>query len=265
MPGLIQSTLPNSQQVVGAETVTVDPTLRTVNPETESVAGQLNTILAKGSPLIDVARSGAMETANSRGLLNSSIAAGAGEKAAIETALPIAQQDAATYSQAAGVNQAASNTGKLFNAGSVNTSNLNQAQAGNTSLQTTQAGQIQSNLSAQAGRIQSDLSAQAATQERTTQTLIQQMRGDQATTLANIESQYKQLTQTNAGAANFFAETQKQLVSALGNPNTSADQKASEVSAINATLQSGLAVIGAIANLDLGGLLNFSGQNVVPA
>ena len=42
------------------------------------------------------ARTGAMQTSEKRGLLNSSIAATAGEAAAIDKALPIAQQDAAT-------------------------------------------------------------------------------------------------------------------------------------------------------------------------
>jgi hypothetical protein len=64
---------------------------------TETVAGQLNTLLSSESPYVKLARSKALETANQRGLLNTSIAAGAGEKAAIESALPIAQQDAQTY------------------------------------------------------------------------------------------------------------------------------------------------------------------------
>lgn len=54
-------------------------------------------LLAENSPYLQVARTGALQTAASRGLLNSSIAAGAGEEAAIKQALPIAQQDAQTY------------------------------------------------------------------------------------------------------------------------------------------------------------------------
>lgn len=55
---------------------------------------RLNSLLAADSPYIQMARTRAAQTANSRGLLNSSIAAGAGEAAAIERAAPLAQSDA---------------------------------------------------------------------------------------------------------------------------------------------------------------------------
>ena len=55
---------------------------------------RLNSLLATDSPYIQMARTRAAQTANSRGLLNSSIAAGAGEAAAIERAAPLAQSDA---------------------------------------------------------------------------------------------------------------------------------------------------------------------------
>jgi hypothetical protein len=60
----------------------------------ETVAKQLDNLLAKNSPYLQRAKSGALQTANARGLLNSSIAASSGEAAAIDAALPIAQQDA---------------------------------------------------------------------------------------------------------------------------------------------------------------------------
>src|SRR5690554_3502530 len=63
----------------------------------ETVQGQLDQILKSGSPLLENARARSMEFAASRGLQNSTLAAGAGERALIETALPIAQQDAQTH------------------------------------------------------------------------------------------------------------------------------------------------------------------------
>lgn len=59
-----------------------------------TVSGQINTLLAQDSPYLKEARARSQRQANSRGLINSSIAAGAGESAAINAALPIAQQDA---------------------------------------------------------------------------------------------------------------------------------------------------------------------------
>ena len=63
------------------------------------VENRLGGLLSSNSPYITSARADAQQTANSRGLLNSTMAATAGEKAAIQSALPIAQQDANTYAQ----------------------------------------------------------------------------------------------------------------------------------------------------------------------
>ncbi len=68
----------------------------TVNPNS-LVANQLSGLLASNSPYMEQARLSGMGTANSRGLLNSSMAAGASQQAAIQAGLPIAQQDASTY------------------------------------------------------------------------------------------------------------------------------------------------------------------------
>ena len=58
------------------------------------VSGRLHGLLDSESPYLDRARARARQYANRRGLMNSSIAAGAGETAAIDAALPIAQADA---------------------------------------------------------------------------------------------------------------------------------------------------------------------------
>ena len=65
--------------------------------EQETVAGQMKGLLETESPYTTMARTKASEAAQSKGLLNSSMAVQAGEAAAIESVLPIAQQDAETY------------------------------------------------------------------------------------------------------------------------------------------------------------------------
>jgi len=70
-------------------------------PKVTSTAESMKGLLETGSPYLTAARQRGKEYAASRGLLDSSIAAGAAERAAIESALPIAQQDAA-YSQQLG-------------------------------------------------------------------------------------------------------------------------------------------------------------------
>jgi hypothetical protein len=93
----------------------VQPSLYSVKPDTMTVQGQMQGLLASDSPYINLARQQAAEQANSRGLLNSSIAASAGQRAAIGSALPIAQQDAQTYFSQSNLNQNAENNFKLFN------------------------------------------------------------------------------------------------------------------------------------------------------
>jgi hypothetical protein len=77
--------------------------------QNDLVSGQLNRILSSGSPYIDRARTRAASSQNARGTLASSMAAGAGEAAAIDAALPIAQGDANTYFTARRENAGAQN------------------------------------------------------------------------------------------------------------------------------------------------------------
>lgn len=63
-------------------------------PEDQSVAKQMNGLLASDSKYIKQARHSGVRTAASRGLQNSSMAAGASEASAIAAAAPIASQDA---------------------------------------------------------------------------------------------------------------------------------------------------------------------------
>lgn len=77
--------------------------------QNQTVAGQLDSVIANDSPLLQQAKRRATVTSNQamndRGLLNSSLAVGAGIEAAdnalYERALPIAQQDAQTHRDAA--------------------------------------------------------------------------------------------------------------------------------------------------------------------
>ena len=63
------------------------------------VSGRLDALLDSDSPFLERARARARQLANRRGLMSSSIAAGAGEAAAIDAALPIAQADAQIAAQ----------------------------------------------------------------------------------------------------------------------------------------------------------------------
>lgn len=98
-----------------ASTQLAEPTKWNVTPEQTS-QGQLKGILESGSPLMTQAKAQGLQTANQRGLLNSSIAAGAAQGAMIERATPLATQDAQTNAAAAQANQNVENAFKTTNA-----------------------------------------------------------------------------------------------------------------------------------------------------
>ena len=96
------------------------PTMReagswTVEPKTQTVAGQLQSVIATDSPLMQQARARALQAQNANGMLNSSMATGAADSAMYDTALKIATPDAATYADAGKFNAGESNKFSLAN------------------------------------------------------------------------------------------------------------------------------------------------------
>src|SRR6266404_8072965 len=88
----VNNTVNNSTNLNGpVSTQVVDPNAL--------VGHQLQGLLATNSDYIQMARAQAAQQAASRGMLNSSMAAGAGQNAAISAALPIAQGNAQEYAQ----------------------------------------------------------------------------------------------------------------------------------------------------------------------
>lgn len=77
-----------------------------VDEDKSTVAGQLSSLLSSNSPYIQQARLSGEKAVASRGMLNSSMSAGASEAAAISAAVPIATSDANTYAAAQGRQQA---------------------------------------------------------------------------------------------------------------------------------------------------------------
>jgi hypothetical protein len=300
MPGLISNAIDttNPNVVQGALTSNYDATTRTVDPKTQTVAGQLNDLLSSGSPYLESAKAGALQAGNARGLLNSSMTASAGQKAAIDAALPIATADANTYNTTAAQNQAFQNTAGQFNAGAANTSNLQASQAANqatlqatagTQQQTLQAqkadidkqlqqiaiqaqtgltaqqAQIQKDLTAQQADLQSKLSAQQAGQTQETQaqaagqtTELQTLRGTQAQALADTEAAYKNLLQSSASATSIFNQVSTNISAILNDATTDAATKQALLANQQDLLKSGLAIVGGIGNLDLNALLDFT-------
>jgi hypothetical protein len=130
-----------------ATPVTIDPAtlaVRTVDPATETVAGQVNKLLAENSPVLQQAQAAAQRQAADRGMLNTAMAAGAGTDALIKSATTIGGADASTYSQAANYNAAATNQALMQN-----TTNAQQLQQTQLQLQDSAAARAQALLQTQ--------------------------------------------------------------------------------------------------------------------
>lgn len=108
----------------------------TVAPD-QTVQNQIEGIIKKDSPLMQMARTQSLQDQAARGLGNSSLAIGAGQRAVYGAATPIASQDASTYANAARTNAELAtqvnlanagfkNDAYKFNAGAFNTSSLQQ-------------------------------------------------------------------------------------------------------------------------------------------
>jgi hypothetical protein len=115
--GIIGGAMTNATQTTAAQ---YTPQQREVNRSTETASGQVESLLAKDNPLMQRARTLAKQNMNQRGLVNSSMAQGAGVAAMVDRITPIAQQDAQTYSNRALANMEAVNEGGMFNVGEQN-------------------------------------------------------------------------------------------------------------------------------------------------
>lgn len=89
----------------------------------------LNKLLDENSDYIKRAKTEGLQQANARGLLNTSMAAGAAHGAAIDRAAPIASQDAGTYNERALTHIAEENTARRTNA--TNKTNVSMSNASN--------------------------------------------------------------------------------------------------------------------------------------
>ena len=230
------------------------PTLGTVNIDTDTVSGQLDAILGRDSPYLTRARASSTQAMNRRGLINTTMAGQAGEAAAIDAALPIASQDASTFSTQRLANQGASNQFGLQElSGEQALANIGkQAEETRTTAETT--ARLETGLQAERAKQISELSTQQAGEGIELQTL----RGTQAQALADTEAMYKTILQTSASGSMLFGESMKQMTAVLNDSTTAPEVKAGLLENLQQMLEASLAFLSGTSNLDLLALLDFS-------
>ncbi len=226
-PAIAQGTLINPT----APANTMTPATTQVNQPTDTVAGQVKSLIDQDSPLMQQAARRANEAANSRGLLNSSIAVNAGQQAVLDAALPIATQDAQTYSQTRLTNQQAENAANQFN-----------ATAGNN-LQLASMDQAFKTAAANL-----DSQSRVALEQLGSQTKVQ---------LANIEADFKTLMQTSQSASDMYRSTLAGIAQIVQDTNMNAQAKATAINGYMGWLKNSMNMVASINGVDLTGLLNF--------
>ena len=233
----------------------------------QTVQGQLSSVLDSNSPLLTKARADTAQAANARGLLNSSMAAGAGEAAVLDKALQIATPDAQVNAQAgqfnanaknaeAAQNQQATNTAAQFAAGAANNANATNAAATNAAGSETAKMQLQAGLANQQQAFQSAMTqydtsfkAALANADATNKSLLTQLDGAIKTNLATIEAQFKTQMQTSQSAAAMYSETIKSIGQIMQDQNLDAGAKQNAIDQQMAALQNSLKLQAAITNI----------------
>lgn len=218
------------------------PTPYTV-PKEGSVQEQVKKIVGEDSPLIQQARQTATQQMHQRGLINSSIAVSAGEQGVINSALPIAQADAASANTAMTNTANASNAEKNFQAGAANTAESVHAQLEN-SLNISNANSANTAL---------DDTAKAANSR-----MLALIDTGTKTTLATLDAQNRQLLQSNANAASMFQETVKNIAAIATSDKMDAPTKAAATKSQINLLNEGLRTTAAVAATEQAAVKNLN-------
>lgn len=226
-----------------ATTTTFAANQRAVDPGKETVAGQMKGLIQENSPYMQMARSSADQQMNDRGLRNSSLAVTASDAAAYQAAMPIATADASVYDT-----NAKQNLAYLNDASKTNATATNDIAGRNLAASTDIAGK---NLSASTDVAIKNLST-------ATEAMKSNMDTNMKMQLATIEADYKTVMQNSATASEMYKQTVKNISDIQANKDMSLKAKQAAVDNQYYLLKQGFQIAGAIGNMNLGNLLNFS-------
>ena len=230
--GKTPGTLSPGQPLPSGASQLGNPTTWDVDKD-QTVEGRIAGIVGdRNNPLQVIARNNAMDQANARGLVNSAMAASAGEKAAFDSALPIAQADAATYAKAASYNADMRNQFAKSNVDSDNQFRLQDKQIG----------------------AEKDI----ALINRETQRQMATLNADLQKDADKIATDNKVLLETNQQASGIMNQAVSAVSEIQNNANMDGATKTQAIASIWRDVQTQLRVIGGVAGLDLVKDLNFA-------
>jgi len=235
--------------------------------EKQTVAGQVQGLIKSESPLMQLAETQAKQQMNQRGLLNTSMAVGAGQEAVIKQALPIAQQDATVYANMAKYNAQIANEQAAFEAAAKNKAVADNAAAANAAAsfeaaaKNTASANYAKDLNASVSQMM-DIAFKTATAnaDNVTKVLTQQIDADTRKYLIDVEATYKNQMQASASANELYQQVTKNIADIMANPDLDVKAKQSAVDIQKGYLNSGMQILSATSGVQgLDKLIDFSG------
>lgn len=230
---------------------------------------QATKILGQDSPLMQRARQEGLLTAGRRGLQNTSIAVGTAQGAMADRAIPLAQQNAASYLQQGLANQAAENRAAEVSAGFQQERDVLNAQLetavsqGNAAAENAarqQLADLETRVSMQTAEIGQQTALTNAAAENEMRSRVMQantdlnkqfLAGTQAMDLATIQGQYNQLISTNETAARLYDSYFNSISASMANSDLAPDRIAQYVNVQQSMLEAGLRMMDQMNTLNL--------------
>lgn len=202
-------------------------------PKAATVQEQVKDIVGQDSPLMQQAESIAKQKSNERGLLNSSLGVGAAQQAVIAQALPMAQQTAQTYAQAATNTANQQNAALQFGAQATNVAALNNAAQVNDAFKSS----LQSATQLANTKMSTD-----------TQLALGNLDVNSKLALTTAENNYKQLLQSSASASNAYVQAATNITNIAMNKDMSKEARDAAIAAQTQLLNEQLRTISGIAS-----------------
>lgn len=252
--GLINPTAPAATAVATpAAAAGFQGAQTTVNQPTDTMQGQIGSIIDANSPLMQQAARRANEQANSRGLLNSSLAVESGQRAVLDAAIPIAQHDAGTFTNTRLANQNSTNAGQQFTAAATNQASQTNASLGTDTSQRNAAAANTVQLT----NMDQSFKTAITNADAQNKVVLQQLGDSTKTNLANIEADFRTLMQTSASASDMYRQVQDSISKVVVDPNMNAAAKASAINGYMGNLKTALNLVTSINGVNVGALLSF--------
>ena len=229
-------------EAVKSTAAVVTPVTNEVRPNA-LVQNQINSILDQDNPFIQRRRHSADEVSNSRGLLNSSIAAGAGEASAIDAAMEIASQDANTYREQDLTNQTAQNEAESQNAQLQTNINQNNADAQNRFIQQGYDAQLKlQSMEADTLNRERLMAFDADVRER-----LAGVEQGYALELENLSQSYEISKNADTAMGVMYSDALKSLATLLQDSKLSSEQRGAGSKVIVDNLQAGLEFLSGVS------------------